>query len=136
MNKARNLLIFFTLYSLTSSAQDISKHISQSGLYQSYVTARSIENPDELLKAAQSLLDRDSQFGPAWVLIGNAYNSKSQMPHPKKRGFCRFGKNSRSKGTGTGFGIGRSFVICSFAGFSQWQHLFKPQSSIFSKYSA
>src|SRR5690606_15209438 len=82
------LAICFSSFYNGLSAQDRPSDEIQNSLYQSYVRERSIENPDELLKAAQSLLDRDTQFAPAWVLTGKAYNSKSQMPHPKKEVFA------------------------------------------------
>ncbi|MFC3416272.1 TPR end-of-group domain-containing protein [Algoriphagus hitonicola] len=97
MHKSKTLLILFTLCSLALKAQDKSKNVSQTSTYQSYTEVRAIENPDSLLIKARELLKQDKQFAPAWVLIGKAYNTKSQMPHPKKEVFADSAKIAAQK---------------------------------------
>ncbi|SDD47877.1 hypothetical protein SAMN04488104_103211 [Algoriphagus faecimaris] len=97
MHKSKTLLILFTLCSSVLKAQDKPKNVSQTSLYQSYIEARALKSPDSLLIKAQELLKQDAQFPFAWVLMGKAYNTKSQMPHPKREVFADSAKIAAQK---------------------------------------
>lgn len=88
MIKSSLLTIILFLCFLGLFSQNPNEFETQNSLYRDYVKTRTIENPDTLLTEAQKLLRLDTHFAPAWVLIGKAYSTKSQMPHPQKKVFA------------------------------------------------